>query len=1212
MSHTPALEPGSAPVSVDHAHLDALNEVVRLIVEDDPARARELSDETITLACQTQHQAGLACALRLRGTASLHLAELEAAREDLETALALFSKLHEHVAILECQTTLSIVFRSLGDYQKLHQHATDALNLSRDLGLRAAEADALQNLAAAANAFGRLEHAVQHLQSALQIRSAIGDARGELNCLGNLGILYTALGEYTLALEHLMKCRDLIHCGPANPKAEASCLVNLGNVYQHLGQYEVALGHFSQATALARELADRPLELIAVSNMAELHLLRGAPEDALKLYKKTLKSAQALGLRESEIDALDGLGKTQLALKRPTVAQRMIGQALAIAQDTGNQDYLVRALMSLSDVQFALGHLESAHVEASRALEISEAMGSKRFSFDCHNRLVAISEAQGNLVATVRHLKLAHQLEREIFNEQSDRKAKSLALQFDLERTRNEAETLRIRSDAAQWAREEAEEIARTRTLELEEAQMEILERLLRSAEVRDDDTVAHTQRVGDLSAQLARALGLPEAQVALIRKAAPLHDIGKIGVPDAVLYKKGKFNADEYAAMKDHTLIGARILQGGRSMLVQVAEEITLSHHERWDGSGYPKGLRGEKIPLSGRIVAVADVFDALTSERPYKKAWSVQDALNEISAQVGRQFDPNVVRALLTVIGQRPGTDPLVPLIAVQTPSVAQYSVQEELDRRLEHAYELRHSDPQRCLTQSQELLLDAGDAKYRRGIGYAHRNLGVAYFATSEFEPALSNLMNGLEVGRELQDRVLARDCLNSLAGACASLGDHATAVEYAQEMLRINQDLGDKAGLATSLNNLSILYHYLGRNEDAVQASLEGIEISQRIGDDLLEAKNLTNLGNAYADLKRDEDAVEALRSALVIAAKGRDQALQSQVMVNLSKAYGRLGETDQALEINAKALQLVRAGGSREGEAYCLLYVGEIHLEIHAPQHAIEPLHTALNIAEEIRSRTLQHQIQHQLFKAYRALGQADQALEHYEAFHTLDRDVRAQEAERKVRIFTAMRDFEKAQIEAEVYRLRNVELAQVLEQKSNLLEELQHVSHDLQRQASEDALTGVKNRRYLESWLAEQFALAKHKGQTFNLAMIDIDLFKRINDRFSHAIGDEVLRIVGRYIAEAAQPGGLAARYGGEEFVLALPTIAPEQARERLEHLRRAVQGHHWGHLHPELTVTLSMGMANELAVANHEKLLAIADQRLYKAKNSGRNRICT
>jgi putative two-component system response regulator len=190
------------------------------------------------------------------------------------------------------------------------------------------------------------------------------------------------------------------------------------------------------------------------------------------------------------------------------------------------------------------------------------------------------------------------------------------------------------------------------RTRELEEARTEVLLRLARAAEFRDDHTGQHALRVGAIAARVAGVLGLGADACELMGRAAPLHDVGKIGIPDAVLLKPGRLDETELRIMQAHTLIGAEILSGSHSPVLQLAEEIALNHHERWEGGGYPRGLRGEAIPLSGRIVAVADVFDSLMNERPYKRAWSARETLDEVVAQAGRQFDPVVVDAFLHVL--------------------------------------------------------------------------------------------------------------------------------------------------------------------------------------------------------------------------------------------------------------------------------------------------------------------------------------------------------------------------------------------------------------------------------------------------------------------------------------------------------------------------------------------------------------------------------
>jgi HD-GYP domain-containing protein (c-di-GMP phosphodiesterase class II) len=191
-----------------------------------------------------------------------------------------------------------------------------------------------------------------------------------------------------------------------------------------------------------------------------------------------------------------------------------------------------------------------------------------------------------------------------------------------------------------------SQSLARRR--DVEAAGVDGLRRLAMAAEYRDDNTREHTERVAGLAARLARHLSCDDRTVWLVRQAAPLHDLGKIAIPDHVLLKPGRLTDEEFEVVKTHAVLGARVLAGGETDLLQVAERIARSHHERWDGTGYPDALTGDDIPLEGRLVHVADVFDVLVHERPYKESWTVEAAAEEIRRGASTQFDPEVVSAL------------------------------------------------------------------------------------------------------------------------------------------------------------------------------------------------------------------------------------------------------------------------------------------------------------------------------------------------------------------------------------------------------------------------------------------------------------------------------------------------------------------------------------------------------------------------------------
>jgi putative two-component system response regulator len=222
---------------------------------------------------------------------------------------------------------------------------------------------------------------------------------------------------------------------------------------------------------------------------------------------------------------------------------------------------------------------------------------------------------------------------------------------------------LKQASDAVRRHGEDLERKVEERTAELREAleaaraaeertraaHLDTIERLVLASEYKDRDTASHIRRVSTLSGLLAGWSGADDDEAELVRRAAPMHDVGKIGIPDTILLKPGALSAEERTIMQGHTTIGARILEGTPSEILQAGSVIALTHHERWDGGGYPRGLRGEEISRWGRICAIADVFDALTADRPYRKAFTVSETREFMEAERGRHFDPALLDLFL-----------------------------------------------------------------------------------------------------------------------------------------------------------------------------------------------------------------------------------------------------------------------------------------------------------------------------------------------------------------------------------------------------------------------------------------------------------------------------------------------------------------------------------------------------------------------------------
>jgi HD-GYP domain-containing protein (c-di-GMP phosphodiesterase class II) len=291
--------------------------------------------------------------------------------------------------------------------------------------------------------------------------------------------------------------------------------------------------------------------------------------------------------------------------------------------------------MGLATAQWEMGEQTLAIETMQQTLGMAEI--DKVMQAECCEMLSRYYEATGDTAQALMYHRRFYTLEKSIFNQDSQMRVEKLETVYRTRLAEHEMERYRLRAV-------EMEE-------KVHEVQLEILERLAMAGE-KGADTAAHNRRVCWLAGLVARQLGLSQEEAGAIELASQLHDIGKIAIPDRILGKPSGLTPDEFELVKTHTVIGAEILAQSSIPLLKLAETIALTHHERWDGTGYPKGLRGDEIPLAGRIVAVVDVFDVLISNRPYKQSWMPEVAMAEIRARSGNHFDPRVVEALCNVI--------------------------------------------------------------------------------------------------------------------------------------------------------------------------------------------------------------------------------------------------------------------------------------------------------------------------------------------------------------------------------------------------------------------------------------------------------------------------------------------------------------------------------------------------------------------------------
>lgn len=512
------------------------------------------------------------------------------------------------------------------------------------------------------------------------------------------------------------------------------------------------------------------------------------------------------------------------------------------------------------------------------------------------------------------------------------------------------------------------------------------------------------------------------------------------------------------------------------------------------------------------------------------------------------------------------------------------------------------------------ARQNLLDAYQQLLRldHGTGQAEAliMLGNLHYALSELSPALEYYIRGLALCRQLDERLLESNALNGIAATKLLLAEYSEALEYFHRSLLIKRQLGDRRTESGTLNNLAVVYQELDDQHSAAEMLTQSLAIKQAIGDRVGEAMVCCNLGYAYHALGQNDSAVPLLQKALQLSLELGHRPTQAAVLENLGRCQASQEQPQQAIAFFQQALELQRSLNNLPGQISALLQLGEVGCQQGQCDQAETALLQALELANEVGARRYRAQAHHQLARLYEEQGNAPQALYHLKAQAEQERQLLREQMNQRVAAAMAEQKVERAMQEAEIQRLRNVELAQANHDKTLLLEQLQQQAHELEHLAMHDPLTRLPNRRYLEDWFQRTFAQHRQLGLPLSACVLDLDHFKLVNDRFSHALGDRVLQIVARLLTEGCRASDRVARYGGEEFVLVFPGIAAAEAQQICARLCHRVAEYDWESLHPGLKVTLSMGLSDDPQVPNHEKLLALADLALYQAKAQGRNRL--
>jgi diguanylate cyclase (GGDEF)-like protein len=470
-------------------------------------------------------------------------------------------------------------------------------------------------------------------------------------------------------------------------------------------------------------------------------------------------------------------------------------------------------------------------------------------------------------------------------------------------------------------------------------------------------------------------------------------------------------------------------------------------------------------------------------------------------------------------------------------------------------------------------------------------------------------LHYLVEALDLFTTLNDTRQIAACQNEIGAAYLALGDCADALEYFEASLNTCELLNSQKGRQVNLMRIAQAHRQLGQLDPALEYAHRSLKIALEFTDATEACEPQSFIGEIQSLIGRRaleaelpdvaasafEQARISLSDALESAITQNNAEYQAVALTGLIGVLTDLERFDTASRFGQDALKIAGKLENPAIRARALVAIGRLRLKSDKPNQALESFKQALEIFDTLGQREESAQVHRELANAHKNLEQFAAALQHFERFYELDAQIRSQGAERRAQALTVKVDLERAHFEAELHRVRASELSALNER--------------LERQTREDGLTGLSNRRHLEEFMREAFKSAQRDSSALSVVLLDIDHFKAVNDRFSHATGDRVLQAVAELMRQHINSNELAGRFGGEEFVLVLHAN-PKETYERAEKLRQTIQDYAWASIAAGLEVTLSLGWSAQTNLENHERMLSNADAMLYAAKRAGRNRV--
>lgn len=519
----------------------------------------------------------------------------------------------------------------------------------------------------------------------------------------------------------------------------------------------------------------------------------------------------------------------------------------------------------------------------------------------------------------------------------------------------------------------------------------------------------------------------------------------------------------------------------------------------------------------------------------------------------------------------------------------SIAQGEYQ-QADGELQHALEL------------------ASPAEGNLAIRILRALLKCAFF-TQDHERALGYGHDALRLSLERADRASEGLTRNDLGLIYGSLGDFGAALEHLLGGLRIAREEGS-GRIGSLLNNIGNIYLEIGDLTEAANFYREALDAFHREGDRMSEAIALGNIGRVHSGLGRFQEALLAYEQSERIHGETPGSVYLAPALSRSASALAALGHKKDARHRFERAMREIRQAPNSPFRDEILAATGRFHLDEGEFDLAISLLEEAHALLLESGMTHHAHELYDSLSSAYEQLGRPDRALAHFKEYHRVRQAMADSALNVGIRALMIEFDVERARQQEEIFRLRNVELARANEELKELHARLQAKNRELRRMSVEDPLTGLYNRRYLDRQLEKEIARARRQNLPLCVAICDLDFFKETNDRFSHLVGDQVLRKVATLLRQTLRTSDVLARFGGDEFVVILPDTDLHGAEALAERLRAAVQDHPWQRLRAGLHLTLSIGIRELSAELDGSELLTAADARLYEAKRAGRDRV--